>query len=109
MPRAVSAALQLARDEGHVVRLAAARGAGYLSLAELRGDLPAGAALASLVPLFVCLLGTDQSSDVQRQQLSVRPSRQERSADPAGSELCRQFLWLALRVAALRRCCARWR
>ena len=72
MPRAVTAALQLARDEGHVVRLAAARGAGYLSLAELRGELPAGAALAPLVPLFVCLLGTDQSSDVQRQQLSVR-------------------------------------
>lgn len=84
MPRAVAAAVQLARDEGHVVRLAAARGAGYLSLAELRGKLPAGAALAPLVPLFVCLLGTDQSSDVQRQQLSVRPNLDERNAVSIG-------------------------
>lgn len=87
MPRTVTAAVQLARDEGHVVRLAAARGAGYLSLAELRGELPAGAALAPLVPLFVCLLGTDQSSDVQRQQLSVRPSLHENNAVFAGTEL----------------------
>ena len=69
----MQAALQMSWDEGHVVRLAAARAGGFLSLAELRGELPAGAALALLVPLFVCLLGTDQSSDVQRQQLHVRP------------------------------------
>ena len=87
MPRAVTAALQLARDEGHVVRLAAARAAGYLSLAELRGELPAGAALAPLVPLFVCLLGTDQSSDVQRQQLSVRLSLHASNAVSAGTDL----------------------
>lgn len=73
--RAVQAALQLGRDEGHAVRLAAARAGGYLSLAELQGGVPADAALAPLVPLFVCLLGTDQSSDVQRQQLHVRAPR----------------------------------
>ena len=71
----MQAALQMSWDEGHVVRLAAACAGGFLSLAELRGELPAGAALAPLVPLFVCLLGTDQSSDVQRQQLHVRPHR----------------------------------
>ncbi|KAK9840722.1 hypothetical protein WJX81_000165 [Elliptochloris bilobata] len=68
--RAVDAATQLGRDDGHVVRLAAARAGGFLSLAELRGELPAGC-LTLLVPLFVCLLGTDQSSDVQRQQMHV--------------------------------------
>ncbi len=70
----MQAALQMSWDEGHVVRLAAARAGGFFALAELRGELPAGVALARLVPLFVCLLGTDQSSDVQRQQLHVRPT-----------------------------------
>jgi hypothetical protein len=69
---AVAAVVRFSRDEGHAVRLAAARAAGHLALAELRGDLAPESALAPLVPVMVALVGTDQSSDVQRQMLLVR-------------------------------------
>lgn len=69
--KAVAAAARFARDEGHAARLAAARAAGHLALAELRGGLPAGSALPGLLPVMVALLGADQSSEVQRQMLLV--------------------------------------
>lgn len=69
--QAVAAVARFSRDEGHAVRLAAARAAGHLALAELRSNLPADSALAPLIPVMVALIGTDQSSDVQRQMLLV--------------------------------------
>ena len=69
--KAVAAVTRFSRDEGHVVRLAAARAAGHLALAELRGKLPEDAALAPLVSVMVALIGMDQSSEVQRQMLLV--------------------------------------
>ena len=71
--RVVQATAQLARDPDPAVKEAVATAAGHLALAELRGDLPGGAALQPLLPTFVALLGTDQASEVQRQQLHVRP------------------------------------
>lgn len=70
--KAVAAVTRFSRDEGHAVRLAAARAAGHLALAELHGKLPEDAALAPLVSVMVALIGTDQSSEVQRQMLLVR-------------------------------------
>ena len=57
------------------MRLAAARAAGHLALAELRDSLPEDSALAPLIPVMVALIGTDQSSDVQRQMLLVCAAR----------------------------------
>lgn len=71
MGKAIAAVIRFSRDESHAVRLATARACGHLALAELRGVLPAGSALAPLVPVMVALVGTDQSSDVQRQMLLV--------------------------------------
>lgn len=70
--RAVAAAASLARDESSSTREIAARAAGHLALAELKRELPPGSTLQQLVPTFVALLGADQASDVQRQQLHVR-------------------------------------
>lgn len=70
--KAAAAVTTFSRDEGHAVRLAAARAAGHLALAELRGGLPGASALPALVPVMVALVGTDQSSEVQRQMLLVR-------------------------------------
>ncbi len=69
--KAVAAVTRFSRDEGHAVRLASARAAGHLVLAELRGQLPHDAALVPLVHVMVALVGVDQSSDVQRQMLLV--------------------------------------
>lgn len=69
--KAVAAVTRFSRDEGHAVRLASARAAGHLALAELRLQLPQDAALAPLLPVMVALIGTDQSSEVQRQMLLV--------------------------------------
>ena len=73
--QAIAAVTRFSRDEGHAVRLAAARAAGHLALAELRSSLPNDSALAPLIPVMVALIGTDQSSDVQRQMLLVSPVR----------------------------------
>lgn len=72
--QAVAATQQLARDEVSTVKEAACRVAGHLALAELRGNLPAGSALAPLVSTFAALLGPDQPSEVQRRQLHVSAS-----------------------------------
>lgn len=69
--KAVAAVVRFSRDESHAARHAAARAAGHLALAELRGSLGPDTALKQLVPVMVALVGTDQSSDVQRQMLLV--------------------------------------
>lgn len=69
--KAVAAVTRFSRDEGHAVRLASARATGHMALAELRGQLPQDAALSPLLPVMVALIGTDQSSEVQRQMLLV--------------------------------------
>ena len=69
--KAVAAVVRFSRDESHAARHAAARAAGHLALAELRGSFGPDTALKQLVPVMVALVGTDQSSDVQRQMLLV--------------------------------------
>lgn len=69
--RAVAAVVRFSRDESHATRHAAARAAGHLALAELQGQLEQDTALKRLIPVIVALVGTDQSSDVQRQMLLV--------------------------------------
>ncbi len=73
MESAVAAVVRFSRDESHAARHAAARATGHLALAELKGTLEQDTALNPLVPVMVALVGTDQSSDVQRQMLLVRP------------------------------------
>ncbi len=73
MESAVAAVVRFSRDESHAARHAAARATGHLALAELKGTLEQDTALTPLVPVMVALVGTDQSSDVQRQMLLVRP------------------------------------
>ena len=70
---AVAAVVRFSRDESHAARHAAARATGHLALAELKGTLEEDTALNPLVPVMVALVGTDQSSDVQRQMLLVCP------------------------------------
>ena len=72
--KAVAAVVRFSRDESHAARHAAARAAGHLALAELQGQLEQDTALKRLIPVMVALVGTDQSSDVQRQMLLVRTS-----------------------------------
>lgn len=74
MQSAVAAVVRFSRDESHAARHAAARATGHLALAELKGTLGQDTALTPLVPVMVALVGTDQSSDVQRQMLLVCPS-----------------------------------
>ena len=69
--KAVAAVVRFSRDESHAARHAAARAAGHLALAELQGQLEQDTALKRLIPVMVALVGTDQSSDVQRQMLLV--------------------------------------
>ena len=69
--KAVAAVVRFSRDESHAARHAAARATGHLALAELNGTLGQDTALKPLVPVMVALVGTDQSSDVQRQMLLV--------------------------------------
>ena len=69
--KAVAAVMRFSRDESHAARHAAARAAGHLALAELRGSLGPDTALKPLVPVMVALAGVDQSSDVHRQMLLV--------------------------------------
>ena len=69
--KAVAAVVGFSRDESHAARHAAARAAGHLALAELKGQLEEDTALKRLIPVMVALVGTDQSSDVQRQMLLV--------------------------------------
>lgn len=72
--RVVTTVVELARSDSTPVKEAVCRAAGHLALAEGKGDLPPNSAIASLVPLFVALMGADQASDVQRQQLHVSKS-----------------------------------
>lgn len=74
IPEAIAAVVRFSRDDSHAVRLAAARATGHMALAELHDKISAGSALGPLVPIMVALVGTDQSSDVQRQMLLVRQS-----------------------------------
>lgn len=74
MPKAFETVKAAARDENSAARLAAARGAGYLALAELEGQLPQGT-LAPLVPVMASLLSSEQSSEVQRCMMTVRSLR----------------------------------
>ncbi len=69
--KAVTAVVRFSRDESHAARHAAARASGHLALAELSGILGPDTALKPLIPVMVALVGTDQSSDVQRQMLLV--------------------------------------
>ena len=73
-PKVVSAVTELARSDSPAIREAVSRAAGHLALGEIRKALPSGSGLAPMVPTFVALLGADQASDVQRQQLHVPPS-----------------------------------
>lgn len=68
---AIAAVVRFSRDESHAARHAAARATGHLALAELKGVLGEDTALKPLVSVMVALVGTDQSSDVQRQMLLV--------------------------------------
>ena len=66
------------REQQTSLKLASARAASYLILAELQGVLPLGAALSPLVGVLVALLGQEQASEVQRLGLqvgTVHPSR----------------------------------
>lgn len=69
--KVVTAIAQMVGSEAASVKEAVSRAAGHLALAEIRAHLPSGSALSLLVPTFVALLGPDQLSDVQRQQLHV--------------------------------------
>ena len=62
------------REQQASLKLASARAASYLILAELHGVLPRGAALSPLVGVLVALLGQEQASEVQRLGLQVRHS-----------------------------------
>ncbi len=59
------------REQQTSLKLASARAASYLILAELQGVLPRGAALSPLVGVLVALLGQEQASEVQRLGLQV--------------------------------------
>jgi len=71
--KVVSAVVDLARTDSPAAKEAVSRAAGHLALGEVCGDLPPGVGFAPMVPVFVALLGADQASDVQRQQLHVPP------------------------------------
>ena len=80
------------------VKEAVCRAAGHLCLAEGAGTLPKGSALKPLASVFAALLGPDQPSDVQRQQLHVCyiPNQQ----DPA-AHLTASACWLSKYVLSL--------
>lgn len=63
------------REQQTSLKLASARAASYLILAELQGVLPRGAALSPLVGVLVALLGQEQASEVQRLGLQVSTVR----------------------------------
>ena len=62
---------RLSRDSDAEVKCTACRAAGALASAELEDRLPAGSALVPLMGVMTALLGPDQFSEVQRQQLQV--------------------------------------
>lgn len=71
----LDAITRLSRTPDAEVRCAVSRAAASLASAELEGQLPEGACLAPLVGVMTALLGPEQPSEVQRQQMQVsRPS-----------------------------------
>lgn len=71
----IDAVTRLSRDPDPEVKCAACSAAGALAAGEVEGHLPQGSALPALVPTFTALLGPDQFSEVQRQQMQVSIDR----------------------------------
>lgn len=63
---------RLSRTPDAEVRCAVSRAAASLASAELEGQLPEGSCLEPLVGVMTALLGPEQPSEVQRQQMQVR-------------------------------------
>ena len=84
----IDSVTRLARDADTEVKCAASRAAGALAAGELVGQVPQGTALSPLVSLMTALLGPDQFSDVQRQQMQVRHTYHVHAHAHARGEEC---------------------
>ena len=79
----MSAAAAFSKDSEPETRLAACRAGGSLVAAEATQKLPAGSALAQLLPVFLALVGPGQTSDVQRQQMQARSQLKNHGGSPS--------------------------
>ena len=83
LPQVIAAVTRLSRDANAEVKCGACRAAGALASAELEQRLQPGSALQPTIGIMTALLGPDQASEVQRQQMQVRHVTHVQHVKPA--------------------------